>query len=68
MNKYGFRLRELGFFKWTDDFQKRLGPVLQYLFPEWRGNEIDFTHPFIISYENKANKQLALDTHIGTYY
>ena len=35
------------------------------MFPDWRGNEIDFTHPFIISYENKVGKQIELDTHMG---
>ena len=65
MNKYGFRLRELGFFDWTKKFEERITPVLHTLFPKWRGNEIDFTHPFIISYEKKADKQMELDVHIG---
>ena len=38
------------------------------MFPDWRGNEIDFTHPFVISYENKIGKQIELDTHMGKFY
>ena len=37
------------------------------MFPDWRGNEIDFTHPFVISYENKIGKQIELDTHMGKF-
>ena len=44
MNKYGFRLRELGFFDFIDQFAKRIQPMLQHLFSQWRGDEIDFVH------------------------
>ena len=64
MNKYGFRLRELGFFSFIDDFALRIRPVLQLLFPSWRGDEVDFVHPFIISYENSETGQVKLDTHL----
>ncbi len=60
MNRYGAKMREIGFGPWIDGIMQRVVPVLSaMMFPDWGGTSISSEHTFTVSYRYDCLRRMS---------